>query len=265
MNYDTEEDITMEIKDYPYLYETHLHTNQASACGHNTGADMAKAALNYGYTGIVVTDHNWGGNTCVDRSLPWREWVDEFTKGFQDAYEYGSRHGLDVFYGYEAGYNATEFLIYGLAPEWMKEHPELRDCTIEEQLELVHSGGGIVVHAHPFREEWYIPEIRLFPEYVDAVEGINATHSSRKSLSHNDPEFNTKAIQYAKEYNLPMTAGSDVHSTVIFGGGMAFKHKLGSIQDLCKAVLQREDYVLTDGDTVYGKDGKELYKLEEVN
>ena len=60
-----------------------------------------------------------------------------------------------------------------------------------------------------------------------------------------------------------MTAGSDVHSTVIFGGGMAFKRRLKSIQDFCEAVITREDYLLTDGDTVYDKDGKELYKIEE--
>ena len=60
-----------------------------------------------------------------------------------------------------------------------------------------------------------------------------------------------------------MTAGSDVHSTVIFGGGMAFKCRLDSIQDFCEAVITRKDYLLTDGDTVYNKDGKELYKIEE--
>ncbi len=251
----------LHIKDYPYLYETHLHTNQASACAHNTGAEMARAAKEYGYTGIVVTDHNWGGNTCVPRTLPWREWVDEFTKGYQDAYEYGIKHDLDVFFGYEAGYNATEFLIYGLTPEWLKSHPEIKDASIEEQLELVHSGGGIVVHAHPFREESYIPEIRLFPDYVDAVEGINATHSCRRSQSHNNPAFDDRAVAYAREHHLPMTAGSDVHSIVIFGGGMAFKRRMTSIQDLCQAILGGEDHALTNGDTVYDKNGARLYDV----
>nr|MCR5283124.1 histidinol-phosphatase [Lachnospiraceae bacterium] len=193
------------MKEYPYLYETHLHTAIASACAKNTGREMAKAARDYGYTGIVVTDHNWGGNTCIDRSLPWTEWVDAFARGYYDAREMGDQIGLDVFWGYEAGYDGTEFLIFGTSPEWMRSHPELRDATIREQFDIVHKGGGIVVHAHPYREEYYIPKIRLFPEYVDGVEAINATHSCHKSKSHNDPKFDERAIAYAREHGFPMT------------------------------------------------------------
>ena len=61
------------LPEYPYLYEAHLHMNTGSACGNNTGAEMMKACKEYGYTGAFVTDHNWGGNTAIDRSLPWEE------------------------------------------------------------------------------------------------------------------------------------------------------------------------------------------------
>lgn len=101
-------------EEYPYLYETHLHTSQGSACACCTGAEMAKACKEAGYTGIIVTDHNWGGNTAVNRRMPWREWVNEFYKGYEDAKRMGDNIGLDVFPGYEAGYQGTEFLIYGI-------------------------------------------------------------------------------------------------------------------------------------------------------
>lgn len=129
----------MNKNDYPYLYETHLHTCQASACGHNTGAEMAKAAKDYGYSGIVVTDHNWGGNTCISSSLGWSDWVDQFSLGFLDAYEYGQKNGL----------------------------------------------------------------------------------------------------------------GSDVHSTNIFGGGMAFRKRLESYKELCEMILHGGDYILTNGDEFF--------------
>ena len=45
-----------DIKDYPYLYETHMHTSQASACARQPGAAMAKAAKDAGYAGVIVTD-----------------------------------------------------------------------------------------------------------------------------------------------------------------------------------------------------------------
>ena len=31
-------------KDFPYLYETHMHTCEASKCARSTGAQMAQAA-----------------------------------------------------------------------------------------------------------------------------------------------------------------------------------------------------------------------------
>ena len=240
---------------YPYLYETHLHTSESSACAVSTGAQMARACKEYGYTGIFVTDHNWGGNTATDRGLPWNEWVDAFVLGYEHAKAEGDRIGLDVFFGYEAGYHGTEFLIYGIDASWMKAHPELLTATVEEQYNLVHEAGGLVIHAHPYREDFYIPEIRLYPEWVDGVEGINATHSNPKSTAHNDPEYDVRAIAYARLHDLPMSAGSDAHGIRLCGGGVAFKRRLTSAVDYVQAILTREDYVLTDGVKWYDKLG----------
>lgn len=137
----------------------------------------------------------------------------------------------------------------------MLEHPALRTASVEEQFRLVHEAGGMVVHAHPFREEYYIPEIRLYPEYVDGAEGINATHSNHRSIAHNKAVFDERAVAYAIENKLPVTAGSDIHNTSLFGGGMAFKRKLASVQDFIKAVKGGEDYLLTNGDAWFDKKG----------
>lgn len=245
-------------KQYPYLYETHLHTNLASACGHASGAQMAQACKDYGYTGIIVTDHNWGGNTCIDRALPWEQWVEGFFRGYEDAKAMGDQIGLYVFFGWEAGFNGTEFLIYGLSKEWMLAHPEVKEASVEQLYELVKAGGGMMIHAHPYREEWYIPEIRLFPWAVDGVEIVNATHSNSKSMGHNDPQYDALAIAYAKKHNFPSTAGSDIHSTDLFGGGMAFKRRIETVEEFVKAVKGREDYVVTNGEHWYDREGNLL-------
>lgn len=242
-------------KEYPYFYETHLHMSEASACAKSNGADMAAACRAAGYTGIFVTDHNWGGNTAVDRGLPWEEFVGRFVSGYEAARRTGERIGLDVFFGWEAGYHGTEFLIYGLSPSWLLAHPQLRKASVEEQFSIVHEDGGLVIHAHPFREEYYIPKIRLFPSYVDGVEGINATHSSPKSHSHNKREFDEKAVAYAREHAFPVTAGSDIHSTQLLGGGMAFKRRLQDGQDFVRAVRNGEAYLLFNGDEWFDKNG----------
>lgn len=240
---------------YPYLYETHLHTSESSACAGSTGFEMAKACKEYGYAGIFVTDHNWGGNTAVDRGMPWEEWVDCFEQGYLHAAEEGTKIGLDVFYGYEAGYDGTEFLIYGVDAAWMKAHPQIRTATVEEQYQLIHGAGGMVVHAHPYREAGYIPGIQLYPEWVDGVEGVNATHSNSRSVAHNKKAFDERAIAYAMKHKLPITAGSDIHTTDLFGGGVAFRRRLTSAKDYVQAVLGGEDYVLTNGEVWYDKFG----------
>ncbi|MDO4187429.1 MAG: PHP domain-containing protein [Lachnospiraceae bacterium] len=234
------------LREYPYFYETHLHTNASSACGKSTPEDMAIACKEYGYTGIIITDHNWGGNTCIDRTLPWKDWVTAYCDAYRRAKNIGDEIGIDVFFGYEAGYKGTEFLIYGVDEEFIKEHSELKTASIEEQFDIIHGGGGIVVHAHPFREESYIPEIRLFPEHIDAVEGVNASHTGSASEHELHPEFDERAREYAKKLGLPMTAGSDVHKTDIIGGGIRTKKRLKDINDFKELILSGKDYVLFD-------------------
>ena len=46
-----------------YKYETHLHTSETSACAVSSAGDMVRAYADAGYTGIVVTDHFFNGNT----------------------------------------------------------------------------------------------------------------------------------------------------------------------------------------------------------
>ena len=230
-----------------YLYETHLHTSEASTCGQLSAVEMVRKFKDAGYTGIVITDHFVGGNTAVDLSLPWPEWVEGFCKGYEHAKAEGDKVGLQVFFAWESGFQGTEFLIYGLDKQWLLDHPEIGHCTIEEQYELVHKAGGMVIHAHPFREEPYIKAVRLFPDHVDAVEGINATHSSVNSNSHKNPEWNDMAVAYAEAHGLPITAGSDQHKHPMIGGGMLFDRKMADIHDLCDAIRNREAVALLDG------------------
>ena len=244
--------VNEKLKDYPYLYETHTHSSESSACARSTAVEMAKAHKEYGYTGMILTNHNWGGNTAISRELPWHDFLDEFFAPYYPAKEWGDANDFQVFPGYEAGFSGTEFLIYGLDIGWMYDHPELMDATVEEQFEIVHSGGGIVVHAHPFREAFYISKVRLFPEYVDGIEGLNAAHCPHLGMPDNSV-FNEKALKYAKELGMFITGGSDSHRNVLFGGGTAFATKLSDIGDFVNRLKNAgsDDYRVTDGIRVY--------------
>ena len=187
-----------------YKYETHLHTSGSSACGRSEGPEYLEGYKALGYDGIFLTEHFYLGNTCIPRDLPWKEWVNRFCESYYITKEKAAGTGLKVFFGWESTYGTGEdFLIYGLGPEWLMEHPEITRMTQEEQYELVHGEGGLVVQAHPFRERDYMREIRLHPHHCDAWEVAN---------SGNLPYMDRRAYEYAMAHNMAMTCGSDIHT-----------------------------------------------------
>lgn len=206
-----------------YLYETHLHTKEASACSHQSGAEQARAYKKAGYAGIIVTDHFFNGNTTIKKDLPWNDRIDLFCMGYENAKKEGDKIGLSVFFGWEANFGGTEFLIYGLDKNWLKSHPDMLSWSIEEQYNNVHEAGGYVVHAHPFRMRPYIKEVRLYPDFVDAVETYNE--------GNRNIEFDNKAVEYAKRYKLPAFAGTDSHGYEIERNGMGFDKPINTINE----------------------------------
>ena len=187
----------------PYLYETHMHTCQGSACGVSTGAEQARFYKDQGYTGILITDHFTGGNTAVPRDLPWRERIDRFCSGYEDALITGQKIGLDVFFAWEQNYDGDEYLIYGPDKAWLLSHPDVEHWTRRRQLEEVHRAGGAVIQAHPFRHRDYIKYILLGLKYCDGIEVAN---------TGNTPDADACARRYAEAYDLLTTAGSDNHN-----------------------------------------------------
>ena len=55
-----------------------------------------------------------------------------------------------------------------------------------------------------------------------------------------------------------MTAGSDVHSTVIFGGGIMTARPIMTPQDYISLVLGDEMYIMTDGNEYFDRYGNLL-------
>lgn len=205
-----------------YKYETHMHTAEASACATSTGAEMARAHKEAGYTGIFITDHFFNGNTTVPRELPWQERVERFCLGYEHAKQEGDKIGLQVFFGFEYAYHGAEFLVYNLDKQWLMNHENIDLRSPRWALAQMHQGGAIIIQAHPFRERDYIDHIQLFPRDIDGVEAVNAAH-----LGAEGRRMNERAFAYARMFDLPVTAGSDSHSVGrMFGGGVELEEKL---------------------------------------
>ncbi len=187
-----------------YKYELHLHTCLGSACAVAHGQEYITHYKKLGYQGIFVTDHFYLGNSCVDRRLAWEDWVNAYCKGYEELKRLGDEQGLSVFFGWETTYDGDDFLYYGLNKEWLLAHGDIIHWDHKRCYEEVKKAGGFVIQAHPFRERDYIDTIHLHPHQCDAFEIANAGNMAYQDLS---------AYRYAKLHKIPMTCGSDIHST----------------------------------------------------
>ena len=214
-----------------YLYETHLHTCEASRCGRVHGEDYIPYLMDKGYSGMIVTEHFFNGNSCVPEDLPWKDRVDIYASGYDRALEAARGKDFNVMFGVEFNFQKDEYLLYGIDKEWLINNECIMEMTRHELLKSVHDAGGIMIRAHPFRERDYLSDIKLAPTACDGIEVYNAA---------NMPNMNALGYEYCVKLGLPMTAGSDIHYFHNESmGGMLFENRIGSVQDYAEAVMKR--------------------------
>ena len=186
-----------------FRYETHCHTSPVSRCAKASSLDTVRFYKSIGYDGIFITNHFLDGNINPEaRNLSYRDQIDYYFSDYEEAAAEGRKIGLKVFPGVELSYKGTDFLIYGLDKEWYKANPDILQIKKTDELSFMKEQGAFVVQAHPYREEYYIDHIRLFPRSVHAVEITNSNQVS---------DANVMAAMYAKHYGLMITCGTDNH------------------------------------------------------
>lgn len=242
-----------------YKYEMHSHTSQGSACGQISGDTLAEFYKKAGYQGLFVTDHFFNNGSCsVPKGLPWKTKIDLLFKGFEKAKKRGDEIGLDVFFAFEFSFNGTDFLVHGLGKDWLYKHKNCDKMPLPEFCDLVHKSGGYIVHAHPFREAFYIDMIKLLPHHVDAVEIYNGGNTDFQ---------NYMAKHYAESYNIPAFCGTDNHHGFReFLTALEVPEKINSFSDIMKFVKEgnykvtpysaeetETEVVLTERKTEYDK------------
>lgn len=224
-----------------FKYELHLHTSEGSLCGHSSGAEMVDFYIEQGYSGIVVTDHFFHGNTAPSRELPWEEYIAEYAKGYYAAKQAAEGRDFDVFFGVEEkGEGWDEYIVLGLEPEWYAKHPELRELRGKPFLQMARESGAFIIHAHPYRERNYMRDltVRLNPDMVDAIEVRNCG---------NLIEFDRRAYEYAKPTGLPMTGGSDNHDAQKENAtlsGIELPFRVRTTEELINAIREKKHTVI---------------------
>ncbi len=216
-----------------YKYETHMHTAPVSKCAHASVYDNLVFYKERKYDGVFITNHFLDGNIGGDPNASYAEKLAFYLSAYEEGMSYAEEIGIKVFFGVESSYKGTDFLLYGLTPDWFAAHPEIMDMKKSEQLSFFRSEGALVIQAHPFRQAGYIDHVRLFPDRVDGFEVFNANRTDTE---------NKMADLYADEYKLLKTAGTDNHlgREQIVLAGLAFETPLENENDFVVRVKNSE-------------------------
>ena len=225
-----------------YKYELHAHTSECDRDAHLSAAELVHLYKDAGYDGMVITDHYierfytlWFPEEVKD--LTHEQQVARWLKGFRTARAEGEKIGFTVLPGAEVRFDGfpNDYLLYGLHEEFFFTVPRLNELKNLPELLALMPEGACVVHAHPFRDDMVVKT----PHGLFGIEVFNGgTDSFRNDL----------AKQFARHYNLPMTSGSDIHSTDrLAKGGILTGRRIRTPEDL-SAVLRSGEYELIESE-----------------
>jgi hypothetical protein len=161
---------------------------------------VAKKYLDAGYSTIVLTNH-FNRDTIRNRDYKdYNDFLDQYIGAVEKLQDrVGSK--IKVLLGMEIRFDANwnDYLVYGMTPEFLREHLDILDMPLNSFHELVNQNGMLLFQAHPFR----FGMTTTNPQNLDGVESHNGHphHNSNNDI----------ATAWAKKYGLLCSAGSDYH------------------------------------------------------
>ena len=212
--------------------ELHAHTSEVSPCGHVTAPEVAERFIAEGYSSLVITNHYC--DYVIDNIKgSWQEKMDYYVYPYHLMKEYAGDR-LNVILGCELRFEGSinDYLIYGMTEEFLRQNPDLHKMNLRTFADLAHESGMLVVQAHPFRNGITI----VNPALLDGMETFNGTPSYDGR--------NRVAEEWAKQYGLIRTSGSDFHNPDQRGyGGILTSAAIRTGEELV-SVLKSGNYTL---------------------
>ena len=197
--------------------DLHTHTSYGSVCGYMTPDELIQQAKYVGLDGVCITEHN-------------QHWDAQAIKRLRDKHDFLVIGGVEVDTAY------GDILVFGM-------HESVANTYYADELrKQVDEAGGVMIAAHPFRNE--SPRInssvaallmtleegcrRPVFSFVDAVEVYNG-------MARGDEMDFT--VRVANSLNLRGTGGSDAHSILGVGGCFTvFENSIKDEADLVEAL-----------------------------
>lgn len=183
----------------------HAHSKGISTCCGKTYRENIDIAKNNGIDALILTNHYTKSYFARYKSV--EDFVEQYYVEYENAKAYGESVGVKVYYGVEITLEIDKeahLLAYGVGKEFLQQHPYVFDYPLEKIYEAVHSCGGILVQAHPFRKQ----DRLLNTDYLDGIE-----------ISCHPKYFTTassKVKEVAQDKNLIITCGADYHGDVSY-------------------------------------------------
>lgn len=178
----------------------HIHSKY-SGDGVLVPQKIVRIAQKKGLDGIAITDHNT-------------------IRGGQEAKKYETKD-FKVIIGAEIMTEKGE--VTGL---FLSE--EVNSRRFQDVMAEIRTQGGMVIVPHPFdglrRSAFHITS--EYTALVDAIEGFNSRCVFQR--------YNTKALEFAAQHNLPVVAGSDAHYANEIGLAGVIIHS----DDVRKAIME---------------------------
>lgn len=212
--------------------DMHCHTHEGSPDSEVPIKEYIELLKEQGYDGMLVTDHDsYEGyryyvnhiagadgtnyvNQNTDGGTNNGNYVNQSAGGKTEDENYvnqsdNTSHPFYVFKGVEYDTLEAGHFIVIMPDNVDLEILEYRGLPVRKLTEIVHANGGILGPAHPCGEPFLsifatgrFKKDRSILKEFDFIEGFNCGE---------DPWANDEAVALAKEYNKPVTGGSDAH------------------------------------------------------
>lgn len=212
-----------------YLFDTHIHTKEASSCGEVPAAEVVKRYKSLGYNGIIVTDHVHAAQFAKHGST-YKEQAEKYLSGYRTAKAFEDEN-FKVILGMEIRFleNDNDYLLYGFDEDFVFSRDLAHFESLEAFKPVVEENNLIIFQAHPFRRHMTV----INPALVDGIEVYNG-HGNHNSS-------NDIAYAWAVKYSLPMLSGSDFHgNTEMEPGGVYFEEYVDNSKAVAQALRDKK-------------------------
>lgn len=187
------------------LIDCHAHTARISPCCKGESEQIISDAKKVGINGIVLTNHYSGYYVKVAKMYAdTKEMAQAYLDEYKRVKSLGEKQGFSVLFGIEISmelYKAVHLLVYGIDEKFLFDNLEMYDYTQERLYKAVKKAGGVLVQAHPLRND---KNLLLDPQFLDGVE-INS------HPIYNGPRYEFLS-EFAHKNRLILTSGGDYHA-----------------------------------------------------